>query len=808
MKSAIIRIILTCFFLIIFIPNPTSAEIKTFIKEYSYQASELDSKSTSRAMALQQAKRLLLEELGVFLVSKTEVVNFVLTKDQITTITAGIVSAEVLDEKWDGYVYWLKAKIDADPYVVQQAIELIRNDTKKTEELDAARKRIETLTKDLEAVKSDLGSTHQERQKRYTKVVNQRQAMDWMLKFINTFNDKKSFAENKEALDAVNKAIEIDPEYSDPYLLRAYIYGEIAKDNQRAIDDITKAIKFLAPGHNKAFENAAGHYEYRALLHKRLGQYPQAINDLMKALELDTGKILMPLAQWQASDLNEFVIKYPKDYRVYVFQGRFNSHYISKPNNPNIERTKVYDQAIVDLKKALKLSSKNPVVFYVLIDAYHYKAMWYDIRHINKVDPVNHQSIIETATQGLNLNAGDVWKERFLRTRAQEYLTLKKYKLAIADYNELIAIKPDYAGTYHDRAIAHKELGEYNDAIRDLTKAIGMKHSTPDWPRSAYEIRAHVYEAMDKYENAVNDYTKALEESAKVFGEFLKKEGLGSFTDYDILIHRASDYRKLKQYQKAIDDYTQAIKWLPTGPPSITFADRGDTYMEMGSPTEAIKDYDFAIESNRKQNKELNKNDSMRKMDTLSSEYLVKKAEAYATLEKYDLAIEGYKMALDAIDDLPPSKGEIYQKIGMLYGSIGINQEAIKAYALAVKYLPLAGEQPFFAFFGLGNAYSDIGDHKEAIRVFAEMIKFYPKENMIYVRRGSEYYDIKDYNRAIIDYNKAITLKPTNQNAYYYRALAYIGLKKQKQAIEDFRIAARLGHKEAQETLKNNNLDW
>jgi hypothetical protein len=116
-------------------------------------------------MALEQVKRLLLEELGVFLVSKTEVVNFALTKDQITTITAGIVSAEVLDERWDGHVYWLKAKIDADPYVVQQAIEVIRNDTKKTSELDAARKRIDALTKDLEAIKNDLGSTPQERQK-------------------------------------------------------------------------------------------------------------------------------------------------------------------------------------------------------------------------------------------------------------------------------------------------------------------------------------------------------------------------------------------------------------------------------------------------------------------------------------------------------------------------------------------------------------------------------------------------------------------------------------------------------------------
>ena len=296
--------------------------------------------------------------------------------------------------------------------------------------------------------------------KEYSDTVNKLSALDWMGKFITTFNDKKSFAENKEALDAINKAIEIDPEYSDPYMMRAYIYGDIAKDNQRAIEDINKAIKYLVPGPNSPFENAAGHYEYRALLHKRLGQLPQAVNDLMTALELDPGQILKPLAKWKASDLNELVRKYPKDYRVYVLRGRFNSHFISESDNAVWQKAKqeAYDQAVADLKKALKIYSKTPVVYYVLMDAYHYKALIYDVGHIDKVDLVSHKNIVDIATQGLKLNAGGVWKERFLRTRAQEYLTLKEYKFAVDDYNELIAIKPDYAGTYHDRAIAHKDL--------------------------------------------------------------------------------------------------------------------------------------------------------------------------------------------------------------------------------------------------------------------------------------------------------------------------------------------------------------
>ena len=90
------------------------AETKTFVKEYTYQASEADTKLSSRVIALEQVKRLLLEELGTYLESETEVKNFQLTKNQIVILTAGIVRAEIIEERWDGKTYYLKAKIAAD----------------------------------------------------------------------------------------------------------------------------------------------------------------------------------------------------------------------------------------------------------------------------------------------------------------------------------------------------------------------------------------------------------------------------------------------------------------------------------------------------------------------------------------------------------------------------------------------------------------------------------------------------------------------------------------------------------------------
>ena len=84
--------------LILIFCSSALAEVKTFVKDYTYQASEDDSRNSSRTISLRKVKRLLLEELGTYLESETEVKDFQLTKDQITTLTAGIVQTEIIEE--------------------------------------------------------------------------------------------------------------------------------------------------------------------------------------------------------------------------------------------------------------------------------------------------------------------------------------------------------------------------------------------------------------------------------------------------------------------------------------------------------------------------------------------------------------------------------------------------------------------------------------------------------------------------------------------------------------------------------------
>ncbi len=298
------------------------AELKTFVKEYTYQASEADSKISSRTIALEQVKRLLLEELGTYIESHTEVTNFQLTKDQITTLTAGIVQTQILKEKWDGERYWMQAKIEADPDEVSKSIDQLRknhekmkDNQKKIKSKDELLNKIEILKKEISVVK---GVRKNQLKKEYNKTINKVRALEWMEKgnyFIGT--DEKN-----KALDAFNKAIQLDTQNPDAYLCRATYYMNLV-NYKLALEDCETAIRFNPTG-----DVSPGPYMLKGLIYSYMKQFNKALNELERAIAIN-----------------------PKNNQIYVFRGDVYS------NLGN------YKQALVDYEKAIELDNEDALSY-------------------------------------------------------------------------------------------------------------------------------------------------------------------------------------------------------------------------------------------------------------------------------------------------------------------------------------------------------------------------------------------------------------------------------------------------------------
>ena len=275
----------SCFILVLilsslFLANTVSAETKTFIKEYTYQASDEDSKNSSRTIALREVKRLILEELGTYLESQTEVQNFKLTKDQIVTLTAGIVQTELIEEKWntENLKYWLKAKITANPHDVMKAIDSLRKDRVKVKELEELRKKSEELLKEnarlTKELKTAKGDAKQKSAKAYKRNIDNLNATEWFEKGLE-FGISDNYT---EAVKAFSKAIELDPQLAVAYYNRGVAYGTLG-NTQQAINDFSKAIE-LNPQHASAYYN-------RGVAYGKLGNYQQEIKDYTKAIVLN-----------------------------------------------------------------------------------------------------------------------------------------------------------------------------------------------------------------------------------------------------------------------------------------------------------------------------------------------------------------------------------------------------------------------------------------------------------------------------------------------------------------------------------------
>jgi len=388
--------------------NLAIAGLVTFQKEYTYQASEADSKLSSRAIALEQVKRLLLEELGTYLESETEVKNFQLTKDQIVILTAGIVRAEIIEERWDGKTYSLKAKIKADPKDVTNSIDKLRQDRQKSKELEQTRQKADQALREVEKLKKELEIARAEKTRfgQYNAAVNRLSATDWFEKgFVLGIAGRY-----KEAIEAYTRAIELNPKYEEAYNNRGGAYPHLGEYRQ-AIRDFNKAIE-LKPDNAGAFYN-------RGLAYAYLGDNQQAISDYDRAIGL-----------------------LPKDALPYTlpYHGR-GLAYDSLGDHQQAIRD--YDRAI-ELNPEFALAYNNRGVAYVHLREYQQAIRDYD-RAI-ELDP--------------KFAAAYVY-------RGLAYLWLRNYQQAIKDFNKGIELDPKNAWAYSCRGLAYAFLGDNQQNIRD-----------------------------------------------------------------------------------------------------------------------------------------------------------------------------------------------------------------------------------------------------------------------------------------------------------------------------------------------------
>ena len=731
---------------------------KTFIREYTYIANWLDTKETSRAIALNEVKILLMEEVGVYISSELNIDTKSLLKDKkykmdetvdqkLTSITAGITKTTLLEEKWKKKLgkskYWLKAKIVLDPDNIQNKIREIIDNKKILTELESYQKQTADAMAQIELLKKQLAESESDKEKlrnKYEKeanivLANSLSLEGWFLLKQGNFSEAMplllrasklnpniydfsnlgaiyaNLGNYSESIIYYEKALDIDSEFAPIYNNIAYTYQSLenyTKSNQAFLKFIQ-----LCPNCNDvptAYYNIGRNYFF-------LEDFPESNKYLQKSIDSDPYNPIF-YEGWTT---------------MLIWQG-------NKQQKWDSNRAK----AISVLENAVKLKLKH-------IPLYKQLSIWY----FEDGDTTGALSMLKKAIE--------------LNPKNEE------------SYSNLY----DF---YYNIGLNHFENKSYKKAIRSFKKSIGIK---PDEIES-YDYLAYTYYTIADWFNTYKWYKKAARLGHKPSQDFLSKNGM-SWIDVDSseyeLTRIAEYYRLVGNISKKEETINKLIKLKPDDEnyyyylaqterqkgnyvDAITFLEKSinispefvAAHGELGFIYNRLDNHDKSIQHFSKFF-EILEGQGVTEFPNYSlfSSYI---SSSYLKLKNYSKAIEYSTQAINS----DPKKAEGYFALAAIYDSQGNKAKQVEVLEKALNSSD--SKSTNLLYFELSRIYGAQGNYDESIRILEDAIKLFSNDDKIL---GRIYYNLGIIYHARNDiFKEAYPYYKKSANLNYQAAIDYL----------------------------------
>ncbi len=295
--------------------------------------------------------------------------------------------------------------------------------------------------------------------------------------------------------------------------------------------------------------------------------------------------------------------------------------------------------------------------------------------------------------------------------------------LAVELINKAVTSKPDFAEAYGNLAAAYRSLGDLDQAIASLRKALSQN------PDNADHDAAH-----NNLGNALKELGK-LDEAVASF-----RHALAINPDY------ATAHNNLGTALSALGDLDGAEesyhKALALDPGSAELHNNiGNALKDRGKPDEAVKSFQAALS-----------------IKPAYAEAHTNLGNALKDLGKLDAAIESYRQAL-AIN---PDFAEAHNNLGIALDASGQLDAAIESYHHALAIDGAFAE----AHSNLGNTLKAQGKLVEAVASYDKALAIRPDYAAAYNNLGNVLKELGRHQQAIDSYKQAVALKPDYAEAH------------------------------------------
>ncbi len=265
------------------------AQVKVFNHKVDQPFSGSQSPDDAYRAALARAKSEVLEEAGTYLESLSVVENFVLKRDEVIALAAGIVKTTVVarknyaTDKTFGII--LETRIEVDSSMVEKRMRRLLEDQallRKYNEMQQRQRQLLAHMRQLEeqnrrlAAEETSGSQRRQLSREFAHTSAALSAADYYQKALALWHNG-AYSDAPKAVEYLNKAIDLDPRAAHLYNSRAVAYLGLGR-YRRARRDLTFALKYN-PDYADAYNNLGS-------LYYRQGRYRKAVANYDKAISL------------------------------------------------------------------------------------------------------------------------------------------------------------------------------------------------------------------------------------------------------------------------------------------------------------------------------------------------------------------------------------------------------------------------------------------------------------------------------------------------------------------------------------------
>lgn len=559
-----------------------------------------------------------------------------------------------------------------------------------------------------------------------------------------------------EALQDVNKAIDIDSTYGESYSLKGYILFK-SDSLKSSLYNFKKAIRLK--------DNNIYNYFYCAEIYSMVGNYNEAESFYKKTIKLDKK---FPGAYFGLANLQRTKYFYPtietEDLykKVIELNPSFSLAYL------NIGLMHISSNQ----NKALKYFNKTIEIDSTFAHAYYVRG--YLERALNHISETH-----KDWNKAIEL---DPKNNTYLISRAFLNITEKNYTLGFNEIGKVIdnvGIKNFF--TYFDMSSTQKILNDFCSQTITLNK---YSEKIPTEEKDEI-IKALCYFLQGKFNDAED-----------VYSALVKNASIQSIVFY----LRGINFEYLHKADQSIESYNASLK--QTDSPYETYLRKGIVLNIQGNLQEAIKNLKYFISINDtirlahrslasayvnslKFDSAIIEFNKLIKSDSTEADIYYYRGICFKKLEKYKEAISDFN---HFIINNPFRMARTYTSAGLNY-SLGDSTRAAS--------IPIPMPFQLESIFNVADCEYTLGD---TIGAYSTLNQGYEKFHFLtkegFFLRGSINLVYKRYDLAISDLSAVINWDPKNTDSYVYRGLCYYCKGDLNQAKTDLTSAIQLNSKE------------